>query len=187
MPIKPIVITDQEHIFTTSLLVAEKFNKNHRDVLRTIRKLDIFTCFNEFNIEPVDSFAKRNFALSKYQVSGGKNSIREEDMYTLTKEGFLMVAMSFTGKEAALWKIAFINAFNKMEAKLNELLVTEHHSMLADLYARHPQWHLTRTYLQDGLSTAQIAAKQGKHRRNVQRMVARMKASGLYCISQQAA
>ena len=59
-----------------------------------IRKLDIFTSFNELNSESVEEFARRNFALSKYQVVGGKNSIREEEMYTLTKEGFLMVAMS---------------------------------------------------------------------------------------------
>ena len=173
---KPIVITDQEHIFTTSLLVAEKFNKKHKDVLKALRNLDCS-----------ERFFRRNFAPRLHTTSGPNNSSREYQMYQITRDGFAFLAMGFTGHEAAQWKEQFINAFNKMEAKLNELLVTEHHSMLADLYARHPQWHLTRTYLQDGLSTAQIAAKQGKHRRNVQRMVARMKASGLYCISQQAA
>ena len=176
---KPIVITDQEHVYTTSLLVAEKFNKLHKNVLRDIENV-IQKC-------PDKDFSRLNFEPRNYQYQSGKNQDREAPMYNISKDGFTMLAMGFTGEKAFLWKIAFINAFNKMEAKLNELLVTEHHSMLADLYARHPQWHLTRTYLQDGLSTAQIAAKQGKHRRNVQRMVARMKASGLYCISQQAA
>jgi Rha family phage regulatory protein len=169
----PIVTTDQNHVFTTSLIVAEKFDKLHKNVLRDIENI-LQNC-------PDESFARLNFEPSKYQVTAGKNSIREEVMYNISKDGFLMLAMGFTGKKAFLWKIAFINAFNRMEAKLNELLVTEHHSMLADLYARHPQWQLTRHYVQQGYSTQTIAELQNKHRRNVQRMIARMQASGINC------
>ena len=165
----PIVITQQDHVFTTSLLVSERFGKLHKNVLQSI-EIIIETCpdkhFNGLNFQPVNYTDKKG---------------EQRPMYKITKDGFFMLAMGFTGKKAFLWKIAFINAFNRMEQLLNQALVTEHHSMLADLYARHPQWHLTRIYAQDGLSTAEIAKKQGKHPRNVQRMIARMKTSGIDC------
>lgn len=41
-------------------------------------------------------------------------------MYHLTREGFMLLAMGFTGKEALRWKLAFIAAFNRMEAELKK-------------------------------------------------------------------
>lgn len=163
----PIVTATQNHIFTTSLVVAEKFDKKHKNVLRDIEAI-IANC-------PDDSFGRLNFEPSAYQNQQNKT----QPMYNISKDGFALLAMGFTGHPAFLWKIAFINAFNRMDAQLNQLLVTEHHAMLADLYAKHPQWRQTRDLRQAGLSTAQIAARQGKHQRNVQRMINRMTAAGL--------
>jgi len=164
-----IVTTDNDHVYTTSLMVAEKFEKLHKNVLRDIDRI-IKTCpdqrFNGLNFEPVN-----------YKDAKGET----RPMYNLTRQGFTMVAMGFTGQKAFLWKIAYINAFDRMEAKLNELLVNEHHGMLADLYANHPQWHLTRTYAEQGLTAREIAEKQGKHPANVRRMIHRMRQAGLYC------
>ena len=95
-------------IKTTSLKVAEHFGKRHSDVIRAVKNIDCSI-----------NFAERNFALSKYQVSGGKNSSRDEEMYEMTKDGFTFLAMGFTGKEAAKWKEAYINAFNKMAEQLS--------------------------------------------------------------------
>ena len=92
---------------TTSLKIAEHFGKQHKSVVRAIQ-----------NLECSPEFAERNFAMSKYQVTGGKNSAREEEMYELTRDGFTFLAMGFTGKQAAQWKEAYILAFNRMESEL---------------------------------------------------------------------
>jgi Rha family phage regulatory protein len=172
-PSKAIVTIDQNHAMTTSLVIAEKFEKQHKNVLRDIENI-IKKC-------PDKEFVRLNFEPSKYQVTAGKNSIREENMYNLTRQGFTMVAMGLTGDKAFLWKIAFLNTFDKMEAKLNELLVTEHHSMLADLYAKHPKWNQVRKDTQAGLPQRLIGEFNGMNIRNVQRMQKRIRAAGLDC------
>lgn len=89
--------------FTTSLLIAEKFGKRHRDVLRAIRSLE---CSDEFRL--------RNFAQSSYSNEQGK----AQPCFNVTRDGFSFVAMGFTGREAAGWKEKFIEAFNAMEREL---------------------------------------------------------------------
>ena len=48
----------------------------------------------------------------------GKIVNRKMPMYNLTRDGFSLLAMGFTGKTALQWKIAFIDAFNTMERTL---------------------------------------------------------------------
>lgn len=91
---------------TTSRVVAERFGKNHRDVLKTIKNL--------LANMPDPVFAERNFALSTYTDSTG----RTLPEYRLTHDGFAFLAMRFTGKEAIAWQIAFLQAFNALEAEL---------------------------------------------------------------------
>lgn len=64
---------------------------------------------------PDPSFTERNFALSTYLDSTGR-SLPE---YRLTHDGFALLAMGFTGREALAWKIAFLQAFNALEAELH--------------------------------------------------------------------
>ena len=54
------------------------------------------------------------FVLSNYKASNGKTN----PMYLMNRDGFSLLAMGFTGKEALEWKLKYIDAFNKMEAKL---------------------------------------------------------------------
>ena len=151
----PIVVTDQDHVFTTSLVVAEKFDKKHYNVLRDIENI-IQKC-------PDKSFNALNFEAVTYQDAKGET----RPMYRLTRDGFTMLAMGFTALKAFLWKIAFINAFNRMEQLLTEALVTEHHSMLADLYAKHPKWQLVRQDTQAGYTQVQIGQRNHMNRRNL--------------------
>lgn len=88
----------------SSLKLAERFEKNHRDVLRSIRDLEISADYRE-----------RNFALTINKVSGPKGAVRDEPMYQITRDGFAILAMGFTGPEAMKWKVAFIQAFNQLE------------------------------------------------------------------------
>ena len=85
-----------------SVLVAKKFNKTHRDVLRAMKNLE---CSSDFWL--------RNFAQSTYTVRG-----KEYESFNMTRDGFTFLCMGFTGKEAAKWKEAYINAFNSMEKAL---------------------------------------------------------------------
>lgn len=103
LPAENIISLDHRRAVTTSLLVAEKFNKRHKNVLRDIEKM-----------ECSDSFTRLNFEPSEYQDSTG----RTLPMYLITRDGFTFLAMGFTGKEAATWKEKFISAFNKMEKQL---------------------------------------------------------------------
>lgn len=92
---------------TTSLRIAEVFGKKHCDVLRAIESLEI----------PED-FRKRNFASSGYQAQNGLGKTVNYKMYLITRDGFTLLAMGFTGKRAMQFKLAYINAFNEMERRL---------------------------------------------------------------------
>ncbi len=82
--------------------IARKFGKQHRDVIRAI---DLLDCSQEFKV--------RNFAQLKFIYRG-----QEFPYYEMTRDGFSFLCMGFTGKKAAIWKEAYIAAFNAMEAEL---------------------------------------------------------------------
>jgi len=92
-------------VTTTSSQVAEHFGKRHADVIRAIK-----------NLGASQGFTERNFALSDFTDSTG----RKLPQYRITRDGFTLLAMGFTGKEAMQWKEAYLDAFNQMEAKLLE-------------------------------------------------------------------
>ncbi len=91
-------------VTTTSMAVAERFGKRHADVLRSIQKLG---CSLEFY--------ERNFALIQIEVDLGLGRIRKDRAYKITRDGFAILAMGFTGPEAMKWKEAYIQAFNQLE------------------------------------------------------------------------
>jgi Rha family phage regulatory protein len=90
---------------TTSNEVAQHFGKLHKHVLDKIAALA-----NEL---PAD-FTEPNFRLSEFTDSTG----RKLPAYRLTRDGFTLLAMGFTGKRALAFKLAYIEAFNRMEAAL---------------------------------------------------------------------
>lgn len=98
---RPELSVDHGTITTTSLQIAEHFGKRHADVIRAIKRLDA----------PAE-FTERNFALSDFTDSTG----RTLPAYRITRDGFTLLAMGFTGKDALHWKIAYIDAFNRIEA-----------------------------------------------------------------------
>jgi Rha family phage regulatory protein len=90
---------------TNSLLVAEKFGKRHADVIRGIDTI----------IKQTPEYqSKRNFALSEYHDASGKSN----PLYIMTRDGFSILVMGFTGENAMRFKWDFIDAFNKMEEQL---------------------------------------------------------------------
>ena len=107
---------------TTSLKVAEIFGKRHSDVTRAIERLEI-----------PEEISKRNFAHTPYtnQQNGQKYP-----MYTITRDGFTLLAMGFTGKAAMQFKIAYIQAFNEMERKLKSGRGRTSHARLEEMADR---------------------------------------------------
>jgi len=95
---------------TNSKVIAERFGKNHKDVLKAIRGL-----------ECSDDFHKRNFAPMFYISQIGNGGKRQDPYTIMTRDGFTFLAMGFTGKEAAKFKEQFIEAFNSMESKLKTI------------------------------------------------------------------
>lgn len=85
---------------TTSKQIADAFGKTHRHVLRDIEA-----------IECSDKFRESNYGLSSYTSSQNKVL----PCYEITKDGFMFIAMGFTGPKAAEWKEKYINAFNELE------------------------------------------------------------------------
>lgn len=102
------MITERDGIpVTTSRAVAEQFGKTHAHLLRDIEKL-------KQDLEQTEegkAFSQSNFGLSTGLDSRGK----EQPLYLLTRDGFTLLAMGFTGAKAVQFKVAYINAFNRME------------------------------------------------------------------------
>lgn len=94
-----------EQAVTTSLLVAEQFDKNHKHILRDIDELR----------EGVQNWTDL-FQESIYIHPQNKQEYR---MFYMNRDGFSLLAMGFTGSKALKFKMDFINAFNKMEIELN--------------------------------------------------------------------
>ena len=100
-----LVIMKSKQALTTSLKVAETFSKNHRDVLRSIKNLTAQNCA-----------VKKMFVESTYVNGKGQ----EQPMYYMNRDGFTLLAMGFTGKDAMKFKLEYIEAFNKMEQMIKE-------------------------------------------------------------------
>lgn len=94
------------HLWTTSALIADRFGKRHDNVLRAVTNLDCS-----------DEFSRLNFEERDYVDDQGKLRIS----YDISRDGFSMLAMGFTGKSAMKWKEQFISAFGKMEGELLRL------------------------------------------------------------------
>ena len=104
------VFIQNQQVKTTSLKVAELFDKRHDHVLRKIENI-----LTMKSIDPNfggNEFIERNFALNEYKDSIG----RTLPMYEMTKDGFIFLVMGFTGEEAAQTKIAYINTFTKWQS-----------------------------------------------------------------------
>ena len=104
---------------TTSEFVAKAFGKEHKNILRKIE--EIFT-------QVPDSFIKLNFKFNEKLVKVGFGE-RHDKFYELTKDGFILLVMGFTGKNAMSIKIAYINAFNAIAEKLRQIQAQQHVSI----------------------------------------------------------
>lgn len=97
------IIVKDDKVVVSSRDVARVFEKEHNKVLRDIRELE----------------CSEGFRLSNFGQSSRLNEQnREMPEYLMTRDGFTLLAMGYTGAKAMAFKEAYINAFNQMEASL---------------------------------------------------------------------
>lgn len=101
----PLVQEQNEQVVTTSLIVADEFEKQHKHVLRDIRELQK----DMPKIGPM-------FVEGEAEDSYG----RPRRIYYMNRDGFTLLAMGFTGKKAMQFKLKFIEQFNRMEQYIKE-------------------------------------------------------------------
>ena len=117
-----LVIMHDRQAVTSSLQVAETFEKRHNNILRNINsiKKDVLN-FEEMFVESTepDSYG------------------RDRRMYYMNRDGFTLLAMGFTGKKAMQFKLKYIKAFNSMEKQLS---VKTDSYMIQDPIKRAERW-----------------------------------------------
>ena len=94
---------------TTSREVARYFNKRHDHVCRDIRNLITNT---------PEKFHAPNFGEMSEPVEIGNGAIRQDTLFIIYRDGFMLLVMGYTGKKALAIKLAYIEAFNAMEEEL---------------------------------------------------------------------
>lgn len=92
-------------VVVSSRDVARVFGKPHGVILRSIRGLE---CSN--------TFLQNNFDSQKYLDSHNHS---QPEIF-MTRDGFTFLVMGYTGKVAAKFREAYINAFNEMERVLKD-------------------------------------------------------------------
>lgn len=95
-----------------SLEVADRFGKAHKNVIRDIENLMNSIEVNRLKTEPI---IEKEYFMPDFYIDKRN---REQKRYKLTRDGFSLLVMGFTGPAALHWKLLYIEAFNKMEAQL---------------------------------------------------------------------
>lgn len=99
-------------VLTNSLLVAEKFGKEHSDVLRAIDALVSKMAENQ---------CEGYFAETSVDIPQPNGGVRDSRVVIMNRDGFTLLVMGFTGKKALQFKLDYIAAFNAMEKQLKVL------------------------------------------------------------------
>lgn len=97
---------ESNQVLTNSLLVADKFGKEHGDVLRSI---DILV--GKMSENQCEGY----FADTSIEVKQPNGGVRYSRVVVMNRDGFTLLVMGFTGEKALQFKLEYINAFNKME------------------------------------------------------------------------
>lgn len=93
---------------TDSVKVARVFEKQHKNVMKSIRNI----------LGSAQNLANQNwFYETTYTDAQGKR----QPMFLMNRDGFSLLTMSLTGEKAMAFKVAFIEQFNRMEQAIKEL------------------------------------------------------------------
>ena len=134
-----LVAINNNNVITSSIAVAERFEKQHKDVLDSIRQI----------------LAAENSATRFFTETTFENRGKQYPMYVMNRDGFSLLAMGFTGANALEWKIKYIAAFNQMEKELNKQLLAQTNEKIKGL-RRKLEWNRNaRSNAEDRYSEAE--------------------------------
>lgn len=103
---QPVVFIQNGEVFANSRDVANYFGKRHQHILRNIDNI-----LKNKDRPKLDGLFIERF---EYHEAAQK----EVRFFDMTKDGFNLLAMGFTGQKAIAFKIAYIEQSNAMEAEL---------------------------------------------------------------------
>lgn len=103
-----LVIIQNQQAVTTSLQVAEAFEKQHKHVLEAIE--------NKISSAENSAQYQNMFLEDVYRDKSGKSN----KMYLMNKDGWAFIAMGFTGRKADEFKLQYIAEFNRMESHIKD-------------------------------------------------------------------
>ena len=98
------------HFYVSTKSIEKVFEKRHDKVLRSVDDLLTSAEFGELKS------THPKIGLSAYEDNSGKSN----KMYLLDRDAFSLIVMGFTGKKALVFKIKYIEGFNKLEVNLIE-------------------------------------------------------------------
>ncbi len=105
-----MIFERKDQAVVSSRVIAERFNKRHNNLLSSIHVITKGLLENK-------QTPRKYFIKSWYTEEQNGQTYPE---YLCTRDGFSLLVMGFTGKEALEWKLKYINAFNQMEAFIQE-------------------------------------------------------------------
>lgn len=126
------VLQNEGQLVVSSREVAKHFNKRHDKLTHEIKRMYGDYVAAEGTPKMVDTPL---FFENKYVHSQNGQTYVE---YLMPRDGFTLLAMGFTGKEALEWKLKYIEAFNSMEKQLRELNRDSY--MIDDPIERAKKW-----------------------------------------------
>lgn len=118
-----ILSTQNGEPVASSRQIAENFGKEHKNVIQAVQNL----------------VAENSAAKSMFYETTFENRGKQYPMYLMTRDGFTLLAMGFTGKAALEWKLKYIAAFNAMEKELAAKPLSRAELMAQALIAAHDE------------------------------------------------
>ncbi len=118
----PVVTVDAGRVVANSRDVAAFFGKRHDHVLRDVDAL----------LSDMPPECAPNFGETWAEVPMPRGGTRVERQFLMTRDGFTLLAMGFTGKAALGFKLRYIEAFNAMEQRLKAPQAVDPRKLLED-------------------------------------------------------
>lgn len=143
---KEVNIINREGVLVVSSVeVAEHYQKRHDNVMQVINKL----------ISTKDECKKLFFA-GEYVNERG----REYPCYYMTRDGFSLLTMGFTGDKAVEWKLKYIAAFRAMEQTLSTMKLDSYR--IDDPILRAQRWIEEQAVAMEAEKKLKIAAPKAE-------------------------
>jgi Rha family phage regulatory protein len=170
----PVVADDQGQLWTDSLIIAEAFDREHRNVTRSIEQLITDGTIDALNFERISYLDSMNRA---------KRAIR------LDERGFLIAMPFIGGRQARQGQVRLVDAFLALREELarqteSRLTATESRleTIEAALFHQYPHWQTIRQCKEAGMTHRQTC--QHTHHRDpgtIRRNLRRMAVYGMAC------